>query len=101
MQTNVPRLTCLRCNHVWVPRQTEIRICPNCKSAYWDRPRTPLTPDPYRAIVVEPWSGQIASGQVGTMHLLSGMMTVDPGMLLGGILSGHIVSGSLDAGLLK
>lgn len=42
---------CLRCQHEWIPRvsmgelQGEIkaenkpRICPNCKSAYWDIPR--------------------------------------------------------------
>ena len=31
-------LTCRRCLHTWVPRQEEVRICPKCKSAWWDRP---------------------------------------------------------------
>ena len=32
---------CQRCRHEWVPKnKTEKpRVCPKCKSAYWDRPR--------------------------------------------------------------
>jgi len=30
-------LSCCRCGHNWQPRQTEIRVCPKCKSPYWDR----------------------------------------------------------------
>jgi hypothetical protein len=32
---------CERCEHEWVPRNTEHepRVCPGCKSPYWDRPR--------------------------------------------------------------
>jgi predicted Zn-ribbon and HTH transcriptional regulator len=31
---------CERCGYKWLPRQIEIPInCPNCKSAYWNRPR--------------------------------------------------------------
>jgi uncharacterized OB-fold protein len=33
------KLKCLRCGHKWVPTQEEIRICPKCKSAYWDQHR--------------------------------------------------------------
>ncbi len=41
-------LECLRCGHKWTPRgkkndrasTVEVRICPHCKSPYWDRPRT-------------------------------------------------------------
>lgn len=33
-------LTCLRCGHDWGLRGAEMpRICPACKSPYWDRPR--------------------------------------------------------------
>lgn len=29
-----------RCGHEWLPRQEGTpRICPKCKSAYWDRPK--------------------------------------------------------------
>lgn len=35
----VPTLHCERCGHEWVPRQTEVRICPKCKSPYWDVPK--------------------------------------------------------------
>ena len=33
---------CERCEHVWVPREQnapEPRVCPKCKSPYWNRPR--------------------------------------------------------------
>jgi len=40
---------CLRCHHEWIPRvelsqlegklKKKPRICPNCKSAYWDLER--------------------------------------------------------------
>jgi hypothetical protein len=31
---------CLRCGHVWVPRNTEEKplCCAGCKSPYWNRP---------------------------------------------------------------
>lgn len=33
---------CSRCQHRWVPLniQEPPRVCPNCKSPYWQRPRT-------------------------------------------------------------
>lgn len=37
----IPQLTCLRCGHIWVPRATEIHICPKCKSRKWDEPKQP------------------------------------------------------------
>ncbi|MBU4086866.1 MAG: hypothetical protein KKB21_04805 [Nanoarchaeota archaeon] len=31
---------CERCGHRWVARnKEEPRVCPRCKSPYWDRPR--------------------------------------------------------------
>lgn len=32
---------CERCGHVWRPNDDDIRprICPRCKSPYWDVPR--------------------------------------------------------------
>ncbi len=37
---------CERCEHEWLPRDkdNEPRVCPKCKSPYWNRPR--LTPAP-------------------------------------------------------
>ncbi|MEM0171614.1 MAG: hypothetical protein QXV57_03535 [Thermoproteota archaeon] len=33
----LPRLKCKRCGHEWYPRKPEKpRICPRCKSPYWD-----------------------------------------------------------------
>ena len=39
---------CERCSHVWVPRRrtvSEPKICPKCKSPYWNKPRK-LTTSP-------------------------------------------------------
>lgn len=31
---------CDRCSHKWLPREDEIpRVCPKCKSPYWNTPR--------------------------------------------------------------
>jgi DNA-directed RNA polymerase subunit RPC12/RpoP len=33
---------CNRCEHEWVPRKStegEPRVCPACKSPYWNKPR--------------------------------------------------------------
>ena len=32
---------CERCSHEWVPRDKaqDPKVCPFCKSPYWDRPR--------------------------------------------------------------
>ena len=33
---------CERCSHVWVPQRrtvSEPKICPRCKSPYWNKPR--------------------------------------------------------------
>jgi len=31
---------CERCRHEWVPRsEGEPRVCPKCKSPYWNKPR--------------------------------------------------------------
>ena len=32
---------CERCGHEWQPRdkEEEPRVCPSCKSPYWNRPR--------------------------------------------------------------
>lgn len=37
---------CDRCDHEWIPRgaaDTEPRVCPGCKSAYWNTPRKPMS----------------------------------------------------------
>lgn len=31
---------CLRCNHSWILRKSnEPKVCPKCKSPYWDKKR--------------------------------------------------------------
>ena len=33
-------LHCSQCGHAWQPRQSQINICPKCKSLYWDKPHS-------------------------------------------------------------
>ena len=37
----VPGFKCERCGHIWRPRNEtdEPRVCPKCKSPYWNKPR--------------------------------------------------------------
>lgn len=35
----IPELHCYRCGNSWTPRGQVVRICPRCKSPYWDEPR--------------------------------------------------------------
>jgi len=39
MKIKIIKLRCKRCGWEWTPRQQEIRICPKCKSPYWDKER--------------------------------------------------------------
>ncbi len=40
VQKTVTFYVCERCGHEWYPRGAEKpRVCPSCKSPYWDRPR--------------------------------------------------------------
>ncbi len=49
IKKEVNAFRCLRCNHEWIPRvelsqlvgtlKDKPRICPKCKSAYWDLER--------------------------------------------------------------
>ena len=37
MKISLNSLQCQRCSHRWVPRKTEVRVCPRCHSPYWDK----------------------------------------------------------------
>ncbi|QGH72334.1 MAG: DNA directed RNA polymerase, 7 kDa subunit [Podoviridae sp. ctg2L5] len=37
MRVELKELICKRCGHKWVARKPEVRVCPKCKSPYWDR----------------------------------------------------------------
>ena len=42
---------CERCEHEWQPNDIETppRVCPKCKSPYWDRPRQKKMNKPAKA----------------------------------------------------
>ena len=50
---------CERCSHEWVPRsnangEEEPKVCPKCRSAWWNRPRKAMMPyDDFMARVVQ------------------------------------------------
>ena len=37
VKIDIPKLECKRCGHKWWPRKEDVRQCPNCKSALWDK----------------------------------------------------------------
>jgi len=39
-QTGITRLICLRCDHEWTQKVEVVKVCPKCKSPYWNLPRT-------------------------------------------------------------
>lgn len=39
MEIKLTYIQCKRCGHKWVPRKPTIRVCPECKSPYWDKDR--------------------------------------------------------------
>ncbi len=39
MKVKIVKLHCLVCGHSWHPKQTEVLICPHCKSARWNKGR--------------------------------------------------------------
>jgi predicted Zn-ribbon and HTH transcriptional regulator len=41
VEIRVKGFKCERCGHEWVPNNinTEPRVCPKCKSPYWNTPR--------------------------------------------------------------
>ena len=45
VQLKVWGYRCERCEHEWIPRdiENEPRVCPKCKSPYWNRPRRAQT----------------------------------------------------------
>jgi len=37
MKIKLQKLKCKRCGYSWIPRKDEVRLCPRCRSPYWDR----------------------------------------------------------------
>jgi len=37
MKIKIKKIKCLRCGHEWTPRKTDVRMCPKCKSPYFDK----------------------------------------------------------------
>lgn len=37
MKVKLSKLKCFKCNHEWTPRKQDVRQCPKCKTAYFDK----------------------------------------------------------------
>lgn len=37
MEIKIKKMKCNKCGHEWIPRKEDIRQCPGCKTAYFDR----------------------------------------------------------------
>lgn len=44
MKLELLTLECLRCGHKWTPRSDDVRLCPKCKTPYFDKPK-PIVKD--------------------------------------------------------
>jgi predicted Zn-ribbon and HTH transcriptional regulator len=40
IEIKVPELICKRCGWKWVPRTKVVKVCPHCKSPYWNTPKS-------------------------------------------------------------
>ena len=40
MEVQITKVECQRCGHVWKPRYSPVRICPACKTPYFDTKRS-------------------------------------------------------------
>lgn len=45
---SVKQVQCLRCGRIWLPHKVgeRPRVCPGCRSIYWDRPRERVVKQP-------------------------------------------------------
>ena len=39
VKITITKYKCERCGHIWSPRKNDVRICPKCKSPYFDKPK--------------------------------------------------------------
>lgn len=46
-----PKIECMRCGHSWIPRKNDVRICPKCKSIYFDTPKDIKNGKPIQKII--------------------------------------------------
>ena len=40
MKIKIKKMNCLRCGHNWIPRKEDVRMCPKCKTPYFDQAKT-------------------------------------------------------------
>jgi len=43
MKNKIKKMNCLRCGHKWIPRKEDVRMCPKCKSPYFDQAKKKIT----------------------------------------------------------
>jgi len=36
MEIKIKKLKCEKCGHEWIPRTSDVRLCPKCKTPFWD-----------------------------------------------------------------
>ena len=40
MKIKINQMSCKKCGHKWVARIVDLKVCPKCKSPWWDKERT-------------------------------------------------------------
>ena len=74
MEIKLLKLNCKRCGHSWIPRITEITVCPKCKSPYWNREKD--TESRHR-IETEDWDCGIGMSTANLNFLLNNLPFID------------------------
>jgi len=36
MKIKIIKIKCFKCGHSWIPRKPDVRMCPKCKTPYFD-----------------------------------------------------------------
>ena len=82
----LPRATCNRCGHEWVPKIRRPKWCPGCNSPYWNTPRT--RPATVQAIPRKPGAALLdvitIAAALGALTMAVRYVAVLPGKYLAG-----------------
>ena len=73
-------LSCIQCGHVWHPHypHRKPRICPNCKSQHWEKPKEPLKETPTTPVVevIDPPSTKPSDPGISNDELIEEILAV-------------------------
>ena len=51
-ESKIPKLICLKCEHIWYPRKPVVKQCPNCRTVYFNIDRGHLSKEKAKVAVL-------------------------------------------------